>query len=131
MAVIAILSSMATPKLTAALEQARVARAIGDIKAIELDINTFELTNNRFPTNLAEVSRSTLLDPWGNPYGYNIYTGPGGARKDQFNVPINDDFDLWSMGVNGVTNQALVSAAARDDIVRGNNGGFIGLASNY
>ncbi|MGI9629136.1 MAG: prepilin-type N-terminal cleavage/methylation domain-containing protein [Longimicrobiales bacterium] len=131
MSLIGILSAMALPKLSEAVEKARVANAIGGIKALEAEINEFELIMNRLPANLAEINRSATLDPWGNPFGYNIYTGPGGARKDQFNVPINDDYDLWSMGADGRTNQALVSAPARDDVVRGNNGGFVGLASDY
>ena len=129
--VIAILATMALPKVTEALEMGRVAGAIGDIKALDVEINSFEATFHRYPANLAEINRSTMLDPWGNPYGYSIYTGVGGARKDRFNVPINDDFDLWSMGRNGVTNQALVTPAARDDVVRANNGGFVGPAADY
>ena len=129
--VLGILAAMALPQLSDAVYQARVAKAIGDIKAMDQDIREFDFDNNRLPNDLSEVGRAGMLDPWGNPYTYSIYTGPGGAKKDRFNVPINDDYDLWSNGRDGRTNQALVSPAARDDIVRGNNGGFVGLASNY
>ncbi|NNF25899.1 MAG: prepilin-type cleavage/methylation domain-containing protein [Gemmatimonadetes bacterium] len=129
--ILGILASLALPKLREATESARVAAAISDIKILGNEISAFHARFNRYPADLAEVDRGGMLDPWGNPYGYAEYTNPGGARKDQFNVPINDDFDLWSMGADGRTNQALVSPMARDDVVRGNNGGFVGLASDY
>lgn len=131
MSVLGILASMALPKLRDAVDSARVASAITDIRTLGNEIAAFHATFNRYPTDLAEVNRAGMLDPWGNPYGYKEYTGVGGARKDQFNVPINDDFDLWSMGPDGRTNAALVSQHARDDVVRGNNGGFIGRATDF
>jgi general secretion pathway protein G len=65
--------------------------------------------------------------------------GPGGggggspakARKDRFLVPINTDFDLYSMGKDGKSVAALTAAASRDDVVRAANGAFIGLASRF
>lgn len=129
--VLGILASLAMPKLREASEMARVAAAISDIKTLGNEIAGFHATFNRYPVDLSEINRGGLLDPWGNPYGFSEYTNPGGARKDQFNVPINDDFDLWSMGADGQTNQSLMSPMAQDDIVRGNNGGFVGLASDY
>ncbi|MGI9626898.1 MAG: type II secretion system protein GspG [Longimicrobiales bacterium] len=127
MTTIAILSTMAVPKLSGALEQARVAGAIGDIKAIEREIDEFELIMNRMPSSLAEVNRSAMRDPWGQAYGY----ARPGTRTDQFGVVINTDYDLYSIGSDGGTNASLTSATARDDVVRGNNGGFVGLASDY
>lgn len=131
MAIMGLLAALAMPSLNEAVEQARVARAIGDIKAMGIEISQFELTEGRFPTTLAEVGRITLIDPWGNPYVYKQVTGPGGARKDKFQVPVNDDFDLYSMGRDGKTTGPLTAKVSRDDVVRANSGGFVGLASNY
>ncbi|MDH3224100.1 MAG: prepilin-type N-terminal cleavage/methylation domain-containing protein [Gemmatimonadota bacterium] len=129
--VLGLLASLALPKLREAAHLARVTAAISDIRSLSGEIAGFHATFNRYPANLGEINRAGLEDPWGRPYGYKEFTSPGSARKDQFNVPINDDFDLWSMGPDGRTNQSLVSPMARDDIVRGNNGGFIGVASDY
>ena len=52
-------------------------------------------------------------------------------RKDKNLVPVNDDYDLYSMGKNGTTSMPFNSARGRDDIVRANNGRFIGLAEDY
>jgi general secretion pathway protein G len=46
-------------------------------------------------------------------------------------VPINSDFDLYSVGRDGQSAPALTAKVSQDDIVRANNGGFVGLASDY
>jgi hypothetical protein len=55
----------------------------------------------------------------------------GHARKDHSLVPINTDFDLYSMGPDGRSSPPLTAQHSRDDIVRANNGAFIGIASEY
>jgi general secretion pathway protein G len=55
----------------------------------------------------------------------------GHARKDHSLVPINTDFDLYSMGPDGRSAPPLTAQHSRDDIVRANNGTFIGIASEY
>ena len=74
-----------------------------------------------------------LLDPWGNSYQYlNLNGAPiGQVRKDQALVPINSDYDLYSMGPDGSSVAPLTAAMSRDDIVRGNDGSFIGVAEDY
>ena len=58
--------------------------------------------------------------------------GPHGhPRKDRFLVPINTDFDLYSMGRDGQSVAPLTAAKSRDDVVRAANGAYIGLASNF
>jgi general secretion pathway protein G len=46
-------------------------------------------------------------------------------------VPINTDYDLYSMGKDEASTAPLTARASLDDIVRANNGGFIGLAHKY
>lgn len=132
------LAAMAATPLQSARRSAEIARAVGDIKALETDLYSFEVEHQRFPTSLAEIGRSQLLDPWGNPYHYLRIKGAGGkngkvqgARKDRFLVPINSDFDLYSVGANGTTVAPLTAAQSADDVVRANNGGFVGLAVEY
>ena len=52
-------------------------------------------------------------------------------RKDKFLVPINSDFDLYSMGKDGESVPPLTSKKRRDDIIRANDGQYIGLAEGY
>ena len=139
MAIIGTLLAIALPMLQTALDKARIARAIGDIGALQTDVAAYEAGGNGLPEELADIGRGTLLDPWGNPYEYlkfHIDEGggrpaPGGARKDRFLVPINSTYDLYSMGKDGESVPALTAKASKDDIVRANDGGFIGLAVKY
>ncbi len=46
-------------------------------------------------------------------------------------MPINSDFDLYSMGKDGRSVGPLTARHSRDDIVRASNGRFVGLAEDY
>ena len=46
-------------------------------------------------------------------------------------VPVNSDFDLYSMGPDGDSRAPFTAKASRDDIVRASNGGFIGPVSEF
>ena len=133
-AIIFTLVAIGTPIYGTALEKAKVARAIGDIRTISSEIGTYQLFNKNLPLSLADVGKENVLDPYGNPYEYlNFSTekGKGNFRKDRFLVPINSDYDLYSKGQDGDSVAALTAAKSRDDIIRANDGGFIGLASEY
>jgi general secretion pathway protein G len=52
-------------------------------------------------------------------------------RKDGKLNPLNTDFDLYSLGRDGESRETLNARPSRDDIVRANNGAFIGLAEDY
>ena len=73
-----------------------------------------------------------MRDPWGHAYQYLNHAtakGKGAFRKDKRIVPINTDYDLYSMGKDGQSVAPLTAKASRDDIVRANDGRFVGLAS--
>ena len=132
--IIGLLAKVGSQSYWGYLERVKVAKAIGDIKAIQTDIDSFENENNRLPLNLAEIGRTTLLDPWGIPYEYLPFPGgnpPGQARKDRSLVPINSTYDLYSKGPDGDSSGPLTTSRSRDDIVRANDGGFIGSAVNF
>lgn len=57
--------------------------------------------------------------------------GVGGARKDRFLVPINSDFDVYSMGKNLDSVAPLNPPKSQDDVIRASDGGFYGLARNF
>ena len=151
LAIIGTLLAIALPMLQTALDKARIARAIGDIGALQIDIATFEAAGKGLPLSMEDIGRSELLDPWGAPYRYFNFgceAGAGGgggggkggggggcmapgARMDRFLVPINSTYDLYSMGKDGNTVAALTAKASKDDIIRADDGGFIGLAVKY
>ena len=52
-------------------------------------------------------------------------------RKDRNLVPINTDYDLYSKGPDGASSPPLTARAGQDDIVRANDGAYIGVAADY
>jgi general secretion pathway protein G len=133
-AIIGVLTAIAVPRGRDIVERARVAKAIGDLRAIAQDLTGLD----SLPASLASIGRATLLDPWGRPYVYNPFPTSGkgkgpppGARKDRFLVPINSAFDLYSTGKDGKSVAPLTASMSRDDVVMANDGGYFGLASRY
>lgn len=134
-AIVVILAFIAYPSYTQYIYKANVAQAKVDINSIEQAIERFYTVEQRYPDTLTEIGMGSFKDPWGNPYKYvNIASGTnyvGTYRKDKFLHPINTDYDLYSMGKDGVTQTPLTAIASQDDIVRANNGAFVDLASKY
>jgi general secretion pathway protein G len=134
LAVIGVLIAIALPKYESYRERVRIAQAVVDIKGIEVALTAYRLDNYDLPDDLGPVKFDGKLDPWGRAYQYtNLISrrGNGAARKNKNLVPLNSDFDLWSMGVDGESRGPLTARESRDDIVRANDGRFVGLASAY
>lgn len=133
LAIIATLAAIAVPLYANVHERARVARAIADIRILDSEIGVFEAAKGRLPISLAEIGRDTLEDPWGNPYEYLEFAAgpPGLIRKDHSLHPLNSTYDLYSKGKDGQSQAPLTASASRDDVIRANDGGYIGLASGY
>lgn len=132
-AIIGTLAAIAIPNYLGFREKANITRAISDVKGIEGAILAFMITNNRLPNTLLEAGLGNPVDPWGKAYVYYpVDSVPKGKlRKDKSLVPVNTDFDLYSMGADGKSVAPFTAKASHDDIVRANNGSFIGLAKNY
>jgi general secretion pathway protein G len=128
--IVGTLAALAIPRTHDALERARVAQAIADIRVLSAGLDA----QDTLPDGLIFFG-PVRLDPWGNPYQYNKFPPdrrvPRGARRDRFLVPINTTYDLYSTGKDGNTVAALTARASQDDVIRANDGGFIGLASRY
>jgi general secretion pathway protein G len=136
MAILATLAAIAIPLYVDFTERARVIKAVADIRILEGEIAAFETATGRLPTSLDEIARGTLLDPWGTSYQYLSFAtlgrhGRGQMRKDRFLVPLNSTYDLYANGKDGRTQPPLTAPVSWDDVVRANDGGYLGLASNY
>lgn len=160
-ALVGSLAGLAISNYIGYVEKARVVRAVVEIDALEkLLYGETTDDGDTLPDSLAEIGEDSKLDPWGNPYQYLKIEGtlppaisstaptlpdvaapggPGGdgppaisqARKDRFLVPINSDYDLYSMGADGESMPSLQSPVSRDDVIRAGNGAYIGLAERY
>jgi general secretion pathway protein G len=132
-AIVGVLAAIAVPSYSNYRYRVQVAHAKSDIMALGPAIDQFRLNNDRLPDSLADIGQAGLLDPWKHAYVYvNLTTAPpGAARKDKNLHPLNSDYDLCSMGADGKTAGPLTAANSRDDILRANDGRFVGLASDY
>lgn len=132
-AIVSILAVIATPNYMEYREKARVAAVISEIRGLEKEITSYAIDHGNFPPSLDAIGFGNLKDAWGTPYQYLPVEGnpPGKLRKDRFMVPVNTDFDLYSMGKDKVSASPFTAKPSRDDIVRANNGAYVGLASNF
>jgi general secretion pathway protein G len=136
-AVIGALAAIAIPSYQSYIERTKRSQAIQDLHVLSLAIEQYYTANAGYPPNLAALGGSPpLTDPWGNAYQYlgiNVKPPPntGAVRRDKNLNPLNSDYDLYSMGPDGLTQKQLTAAKARDDIVRAGNGGFIGTAADH
>jgi general secretion pathway protein G len=53
----------------------------------------------------------------------------GSARKNLMDVPVNQDYDLYSIGKDGKTNISFRVSVSWDDVVRAYEGRYVGLVS--
>jgi general secretion pathway protein G len=137
LAVLSLLSAMAVPAYNAFAERARVGQAVADIGQIDMEIEKFLASNFDYPASLADLPNGAPLDPWGQPYQYlqirdNDEPGLNGLlRKDRNLVPINSDYDLYSLGADGASRPPLTARPSQDDVVRASDGGFVGVAEEF
>ncbi|MBE0585081.1 MAG: prepilin-type N-terminal cleavage/methylation domain-containing protein [Desulfofustis sp.] len=140
-AIIGTLAAIAIPNYISYRERARYAQAIQTLRMISTVLEDYAIDNGDHPDSLADAGLGGLRDPWGNPYQYlNINVEPGLApkdrtkvgemRKDHSMVPVNSDYDLYSMGPDGKSQKPFTAKDSRDDIVRAYNGGFFGWVSD-
>lgn len=135
-AILAIVCAIAIPSYTEMVHKAKVVSAMGDIRHFQYAIEFYFAETGVYPDSLSAVNPEGRKDPWGEPYVYTVIAGAGNrilgsCRKDKNLVPINSDYDLYSKGRDKASKPPLSAQSSKDDVVRANNGGFIGIATNY
>ena len=135
LAIMGILGALTITQYMAYIERVRVARAVIELKDISAQLDPIAFEGGALPNALADIGIVGRKDPWGRPYAYlKIRGNPGAAfraRQDQFLVPINSDYDLYSRGKDGKTQIRITHLLSLDDVIRGNDGAFLGLAAKY
>ncbi len=138
-AIVGILTAIAVPAYNGYIDRTRNSLAISEITAIQTEIERYYTREFRYPDSLAALGAALPnggIDPWGRAYVYlNIVNGPpgvkGNVRKDHALNPINTNYDLYSMGKNGVTKTQISQKDSLDDIIVARDGGFVGLAADF
>jgi len=132
-----LLVSIAVPLYGAIVNRAFTAQAIADIGTLDMRLERYFSNNFDYPDSLDALSGPVLVDPWGRPYQYLKIRGNdepglrGRLRKDRNLVPINSDFDLYSVGEDGASRPPLTAPPSRDDIVRAADGSFVGVGEEF
>jgi general secretion pathway protein G len=132
-AIIGVLGALALGQYLAYIERVRVARAVIELKDIAARLDPIAFEGGQLPNSLADIGLGGRVDPWGRPYQYLRIAGSPGwkVRKDQFLVPLNTDYDLYSKGKDGFSQANITSKVSLDDVIRGNDGAYLGLAAKY
>jgi len=134
--IIGILSGIAVPAYLSYAAKVDAAQAVAEMTELALLIEKFYAENNRYPNSLVEIGKGGLKDPWGREYRYlnnwlimasSATHKCTGCRKNGPVHPLNTDYDLFSIGKDGVSNDTIQSARSHDDIVRAFNGAYLGI----
>jgi len=135
-AIIGCISAIALPNYLRYKNNAMIAVAVTDIRMIEKQISLFAFDNDgQLPDSLNDLTTiGTINDPWGNPYEYLRIAGGdvkkmGEMRRNMIDVPVNQDYDLYSMGKDGQSQSSFKVNVSRDDVVRAYDGSYVGLVS--
>lgn len=130
---IGILVAIAMPYYGDYRNRVKTAQAASDIIGMEATVELYVVFNHAYPGTLADMHLAGKLDPWGRPYAYyNIdANGKGRARKDHALNPLNNDYDLYSVGPDGLTQSQITQKDSIDDVIRASNGGYVGVASGF
>lgn len=126
MAIVGTLVIMAMTGFGKFKELARISRAQVEIRGMEREISAWATEKGGLPPTLGDINRQDLLDPWKRNYVYST-TPTRTFSGDE----INGDFDLYSTGSDGLTADSIVDDTSKDDIIRGRDGSFVGIAIEY
>jgi general secretion pathway protein G len=129
MAIIAMLSTIAMTSYAKIKTTAQISRAKVEIRGMEREINAYATEKGAIPANLDAINRQGQKDPWGQEYVYNPDLSVN-SRTDA-GIDINIDFDLFSKGVDGQTEATINTGFGIDDIIRGMNGAFVDIATEW
>jgi general secretion pathway protein G len=124
--IIGLLAAFIVPQIVGQVDTAKIAKAKGDIQALETALTMYRLDNSKYPTSeqglAALVTQPTdptikhwrpggyiqriSKDPWGNDYQY-VLPGAHGREYDLFSMGadgqpggegINADIGNWNIG---------------------------------
>jgi general secretion pathway protein G len=133
LAIVGVVLGFGIPLYLGHVDRTRLLEATVQLGELSKAVKAWERTNGALPATLAAAGLQKN-DPWGRPYEYfnlRAVSGNGQARKDKKLAPLNSDFDLYSVGKDGETQQNLGHARSRDDVVRARDGAFIGTAEEF
>ena len=106
MAVIAVLIGIAIPSFRGMQDEAKRAKAGGDLRVLKLALEAYQAKHDTYPTSLPSlevegtVVQKLPTDPFGTAYNFALCTG----ANPQY-------YAIWSVGANGTSNTTSISTA--------------------
>jgi len=134
LAVVAVLVAIALPLYSGYQYRGQVVQATNDITSLAAQMEIYYHTHQQYPASLADIGADTRVDPWGFPYQYinhALVNGNGHVRRDRSLNPLNSDYDLYSVGRDGVSKYPITQSESLDDVIRAQDGQYYGLASDF
>jgi general secretion pathway protein G len=129
---ISIMIMLALPGLDEIKTRAQNARAMSEVRSLEKSIYAYNIDKGFMPINISDVEMGDAKDPWGNSYVFvDLIKNPAAAIKDSGLQPLNTDYDLYSKGKKGTHTANVTDPETRDDILRVNDGSFVGLGTQF
>lgn len=126
-AVLGILAAMAIPNFNEYSRTAKNNACLSELRTIEKTIAVYVIEKNALPNSLNDIGLASRLDPWKRPYQYtNLSIAGAVPLEDIAGVVLNLDFDLYSFGEDGSSSSVSGDPGNADDIVRSNDGAFVG-----
>jgi len=105
-----------------------------DAKSVSSQLD-YDAIGAKVGRTLSLTERGAIADAVESSGGsFSIFTGvptESTRRRDRYLFPLNTDYDLFSLGPDHQTATSLGESTGLDDVIRANNGGFFGLASDY
>ena len=136
--VVGLLAAIALPSYAAIVERQKVGQARFDLLKIGALLEQYRTLRFSVPESLEDLGPNVDLpkDPWGRDYQFLNFNSPapgvnGKIRKDHNLHPLNSEFDLYSLGKDGLSQSPLTARASRDDVIWARDGAFVGLAEDY
>ena len=107
--IIGLLAAVIAPNIFGQVEEARVKKALSDIRAIESALNLYRLDNFNYPTTEQGI-QALVTKPSGGPEAKNWRKGgylprlpldPWGSKYQYASPGTNGEIDLFTFGADG------------------------------
>lgn len=132
--IMGVLASFAIPQVMSAVENARYAASIQELRRYANEIMMYRAQHGAPPSTWSDLEyASPPVDPWGNEYVLNNHDdiSSGKRRKDGPTVPINSHFDVFSAGPDDEWKSSILADKSQDDVIVAGDGQYVGKAEDY
>lgn len=132
--IMGVVASLAVPQVMSAIQDARYARAIMELRGYADQVVLHKARTGNTPVDWNDLGfDNPPVDPWGNEYVLNNHNeiSSGERRKDGPTVPINSSFDLFSAGPDNDWKPTILAGPSLDDVIVAGDGQYVGMAEDY